>query len=71
MDGERKESDRAQEAVVLVRALIRAIVIAALVLGVWAVLRQFEQDEVSLYLLGAAGFIVLAVASFMDRRGSR
>jgi len=56
---------------VLVRTLIRAIVIAALVLGVWAVLRQFDQDEVSLYLLGAAGFIVLAVASFMDRRGSR
>ena len=55
----------------LVRTLIRAIVIAAMVLGVWAVLRQFEQEQVNLYLLGAAGFIVLAVASFMDRRGSR
>ncbi len=54
----------------LVRTLIRAIVIAAVVLGVWAVLRHFDMDQVSLFLLGAAGFIVLAVASLLDRRRS-
>lgn len=53
-----------------IRMAIRALVIVAVLVGVWALLQQFDQVEISLYLLGAAGFIVLAVASYLDRRRS-
>ena len=52
-----------------IRFVIRALVMVAVVVGAWGLLQQFDVVEISLYLLGAAGFIVLAVASYLDRRG--
>lgn len=55
----------------VVRTVIRALVIAAVVVGIWAVVRRLDEVEISLYLLGAFGFIALAFFAYLDRRGSR
>jgi len=55
----------------LIRTVIRALVIAAVVVGIWAMVRRLDEVEISLYLLGAFGFIALGVFAYLDRRGSR
>lgn len=55
----------------LIRTVVRLLVIAAIVAGLVAGARAFDRWELNLFILGAIGFIVLAVASWLDRGGSR